>query len=287
MIRNLAPVAAQLLKVMPRKRLSWCLGQLAEVGAPTPVLDALVAQFVDTFEVDLSEVAQTGPYGTFDAFFTRKLREGTRPIDPRPESLVSPADGRLEDFGEIDDDLSLVIKNHRYNLMQLLEGVAQPEQYRGGKFAVIYLSPRDYHRVHAPVEGKLIDVVHVPGTLFPVNAIGVSHIKGLFGRNERVAFVQDTQNGRVCSLMVGAIGVGRITTKHASLVTNRGSSPAKPVRYESDANVSKGEELGVFHLGSTVILILSRTQASGLQWLQPMRAQVRMGEALSLNEGAA
>ncbi len=282
MIRRLSPVAAQVLKVLPRKRLSWCLGQLAEVGAPPQLLDVLVEQFIETFHVDMREVADEGPFHSFDAFFTRRLREGARPVDPTPGAIVSPADGRLEAFGEVSGSLKLQIKGHEYGIEALLNGISDPTPYRGGQFAVIYLSPRDYHRVHAPVSGRIIEVVHIPGTLFPVNTIGVSHIKGLFARNERVAFVHDCEPGPVCSLMVGAIGVGRITTPFAQLETNRGPRLAEPMVHDCSERVRKGDELGVFHLGSTVILILSRSRASSLHWCQPMGAQLRVGEALSI-----
>lgn len=293
MIRSLSPVAALLLKAMPRKHLSWCLGRLADVGAPGALLDPLVAQYIRVFDVDMSEVDETGQFANFDAFFTRKLRQGTRPIDSSEKVIVSPADGRLEDYGEITEDLVLSAKGRRYRVEELLAGVGDLGPYRGGQFGTIYLSPRDYHRVHAPIDGTVEKIVHIPGTLFPVNSIGVTHVHKLFARNERVAFVHSSAEGPLCSLMIGAIGVGRITTSLGPLQTNRGVAPSRPKTHACEARLNKGDELGVFHLGSTVILFLSRKRASGLQWLQPMGAQLRMGQALlgpippNREEGAA
>ncbi|MFZ1866782.1 MAG: archaetidylserine decarboxylase [Polyangiales bacterium] len=249
-------LAAQTVRVLPRKRLSRALGRLASARAPRPMVDAAVAAFIRAYDVDLSEVeAPPNGFRTFDEFFTRRLREGVRVVDPDPRALVSPADGRLEDLGEITSAGQLAIKGQSYTAADLLGDSEVAASYEGGRYFVVYLSPRDYHRVHAPVSGPVQAVRYIPGTLFPVNRIG-SHIPKLFQRNERLAIFQDSVvHGGVATIMVGAIGVGRIGLSFDQLETNRGHAPG--LRSYADASISRnrGEELGVFHMGSTAIVM--------------------------------
>ncbi len=205
--------AAQLLRVLPREGITRITGRLADLPLPSLVADAVVGLYVRAYRVDLGEtVAPAGSFPSFDAFFTRPLRDGARPISSNPETLVSPADGRLEDAGPIHAGGKLQIKGRDYAVADLVGDPAEVARYEGGQFAIVYLSPRDYHRVHAPVAGRITVVRSLPGDYFPVNSIGERHVDSLFSINRRVAIVIDTPaKGRVTVVMVGAMIVGRIT----------------------------------------------------------------------------
>jgi phosphatidylserine decarboxylase len=278
-------VAATSLKVLPRKQLSRMLGRLARVGAPEPVLQTAMRAYCRAYDVDLSECeVPAGGFSSFDAFFTRKLRPGTRTLDPDPAVVLSPSDGRVDDLGSIEPGATLKVKGRAYDVAELIGDPAAGPELEGGTFAVVYLSPRDYHRVHAPVTGSVTAVRHIPGTLFPVNAIGVRYVPNLLARNERVVIHQRSeQHGRVVTVMVGAVGVGRIGLSFDdSVVTNDGRAPGLRVYSEHPPQLERGDELGVFHLGSTVVLLLPPGQ--GHRLLPNAGAHVRMGEALARRE---
>lgn len=253
-----------------------------------PVLRAAVRAYCRAYGVDLSDYdIPDGGYPTFDAFFTRRLRSGARAIDPDPGSLVSPADGRLEAAGRIEPGLVLQVKGQRAAIAELIGDTVSESAFAAGWFAVVYLSPRDYHRVHAPVSGAVVSATHVPGTLFPVNDIGFAHVPGLLVRNERVVVEQlSERHGRVLTVMVGAFGVGRITLSFdATVVSNDGGSGGVR-RYEPDAPyLARGQELGVFHLGSTVVVLVAGPDAA-LRATATAGSSVRMGSALCRGQGA-
>lgn len=273
--------AAELLRVLPRKRMSRALGRLADLPVPSRVLDRLTSVYIRAYDVDLGECeVPDGGYATFDAFFTRRLRDGARELDPDPRVVVSPADGRVEDVGEIRAHGAFTVKGRPYALDELLADRGAHTRFAGGLFAIVYLSPRDYHRVHAPVSGRVARARHVAGTLYPVNAIGLAHVPGLFAKNERVAIEQRSElHGEVVTVLVGAVGVGRIGIAFdESLVTNTGRA-AETHDYGDDGPlVPRGDELGVFHLGSTVIVFV--TKAAGLAAAKHAGESVRMGESL-------
>ncbi|HSN84316.1 MAG TPA: archaetidylserine decarboxylase [Polyangiales bacterium] len=247
------------------------------------MVDAAVATFVRVYDVDLSEVEiPRDGFRTFDEFFTRRLREGARMVDPDSRALVSPADGRLEDLGEITVDGRLTIKGQPYTAAELLGDTETAAAYEGGRYFVVYLSPRDYHRVHAPVSGEIQTVRYIPGTLFPVNRVG-SHIPQLFVRNERLAILQESVvHGSVTTIMVGAIGVGRIGLSFDDLETNRGNAPG--LRSYADAPIarSRGDELGVFHMGSTAIVMTPPECA--LEVVVDSGTSIRMGQTMAVGE---
>lgn len=280
--RSASRLAAQTVRVLPRKRLSRVLGQITSARAPRPLVDAAVRAFVRTYDVDLSEVdVPDGGFRTFDEFFTRRLVEGARVVDPDPRALVSPADGRIEDLGEITSTGELIVKGQPYTAAELLEDPAAAAAYRGGHYFIVYLSPRDYHRVHAPTCGAVQYVRYIPGTLFPVNRIGTEHIARLFARNERLAIVQEGSiHGRVTTIMVGAIGVGRIGLSFDTVETNRGHAPGVRSYADSPIPRDRGEELGVFHMGSTAIVMTPPECA--LRLVAHPGAMVRVGEPMAV-----
>jgi phosphatidylserine decarboxylase len=262
--------AAQLVRAMPRVRLSHVVGRLCEQRLPPPLSRAVTAAYARAYGIDLSEAApESGPYPTFDAFFTRPLRPGARVVEDAP--LVSPADGKLEAAGTIASGAVLEVKGKPYEVGELVGEAKDSAGYAGGSFAVIYLSPRDYHRVHAPVDGAVTVVRSIAGDLFPVNAIG-ERFPRLFVRNHRVAIAVDTESlGRVTVVMVGAMVVGRISVtalgdKTVPIGTHTVSPPS---------SVLRGDELGRFHLGSTVVVLLE----PGLSVTRSL-GTVHYGEAL-------
>jgi phosphatidylserine decarboxylase len=275
-------VAAETLRLLPRKRLSRALGRVASASAPSPALRKAIDVYVRAYDVDLGEAEiPAAGFRTFDEFFTRSLRPGARPIEGGEGTFVSPADGKVEDVGPIEDGALVHVKGQEYEVGELLGDPADAERFAGGQFAVVYLSPRDYHRVHAPASGKVTTVRHVGGTLFPVNAFGVRSYPQLFARNERVAFFQQTEaHGEIASVMIGAIGVGRISVSFdPSIMTNVGRGPTTQ-RYDGARapNLARGDELGIFHLGSTVVLFTTRKAGALLRVTAGER--VRVGQAL-------
>jgi phosphatidylserine decarboxylase len=275
-------VAATSLRALPRKRLSRWLGRLARVEGPKPVLSAAMRAYCRAYGVDLADfqVPDQG-FDTFDAFFTRQLKPGVRSIDPDPRALVSPADGRVEDSGVIHAGATFLVKGRRYDVAELLGDPSAGLELEGGHFAVIYLSPRDYHRVHAPADGPVTALRHVPGTLLPVNAIGVAHFPNLLARNERVAVHQRSEvHGRVITVLVGAVGVGRISVSFdETVITNDGRPEGLRVYGDAPPQLRRGDELGVFHLGSTVVLFVA--PGPSLTLLPRSGSRVRMGEAIA------
>jgi phosphatidylserine decarboxylase len=246
--------AAQLLRVLPRVGISRAVGRLCERQLPPQVSRAIAEAYCRAYSVDMGEVEPLeGAYPSFDAFFTRALRKGARAVSE--DAVVSPADGLLSAIGRVEPGARIVVKGRPYDVRTLTGDRADAERYEGGSFAVVYLSPRDYHRVHAPVDGVISCVRGMPGDLFPVNSIGERHVPRLFVRNNRVAICVDSKLlGRVTVVMVGAMIVGRIS------VTVLGGSSARPGEHSllPPTEVQRGDEIGMFHLGSTVVLLFER-----------------------------
>ncbi|MBC7171112.1 MAG: phosphatidylserine decarboxylase [Polyangiaceae bacterium] len=274
-------LAAEVLRLLPRKRISRALGAAADVRGPRGVVDQAIETFVRIYGVDVSEaVVPPGGYKSFNDFFTRTLVPGARPIDADPRTIVSPADGVVDDLGPIDVASTMTVKGKLYDVADLLADPEAAARYEGGTFFVVYLSPRDYHRVHAPVDGPVERIRYVPGTLFPVNSIGTEHVPRLFARNERVSIVQKSARfGEVTTVMVGAIGVGRIGLSFDELQTNSGDSPGVREYGPRAPMRRKGEELGVFHLGSTAVVLIEPGHDLSLQIERG--TSVRMGEQVA------
>lgn len=275
-------LARETLRWLPRKGISRAFGKIAASEPPRALLAKAIDAYVRAYKVDLDEcVIPEEGFRTFNEFFSRPLREGARVIAPDPSAIVSPADGRLEDEGPIGDDASFLVKGRRYTALEMLGSEADAEEMRGGRFAIVYLSPRDYHRVHAPVTGKVTRARHIGGTLYPVNRIGLDHVEKLFATNERVCVRQESERfGPVVTVLVGALIVGGIAVSFdASIHSNQGRARGE-VRYPNPVNVERGAELGRFLLGSTAILFLPRRAMQGLVSKTPTGVSVKMGQAL-------
>ena len=253
--------AAQLLRVLPRRGISRAAGRLADHRWSAPVERAVVGVYSRVYRVRFDECQRERGYDSFDEFFTRPLRAGARPVDPAPDAVVSPADGRLESMGAIEAGSTFLVKGRRYSVADLVGDEQEARRYDGGAACVVYLSPRDYHRVHAPVAGVISCVRSLPGDYFPVNAIGVRHVENLFGVNRRVAICIDTPAssglGRVTVVMVAAIVVGRVTVTGI----DAHDVPEGTHRIDPPVRVERGGEIGVFHLGSTAVLFVEPSAA--------------------------
>jgi phosphatidylserine decarboxylase len=240
------------------------------------VSDAIVQLYARAYHVDLGECAHgASSYPSFDAFFTRPLRPGAREVCSAESEIASPADGHVHSIGVVDPGGALLVKGRPYQVAELIGDEADAPRYAGGQFAVIYLSPSNYHRVHAPVGGRIALVRSMPGDRYPVNSLGEQHVPSLFSRNRRVAIVIDTNAlGRVTVVMVGAIIVGRITVG----VIDAPDVPIGNHAIQPPAAVAKGDEIGVFHLGSTAIVFVPPGSAAGLS--RPL-GPIRMGQSLA------
>jgi len=240
-------------------RLSRATARLADWQAPGPILRALMRAYIRAYRVDMSEVAEPlSSFATFNAFFTRRLRAGARPISTEPGTVVSPSDSRLASIGTLPEDgLLEQNKGRTYSLVDLLGSAQDAAVFARGVHATLYLSPSMYHRVHSPVDGVIRSWRYLPGRLFPVNTMAVRQVERLFAVNERVYIRIDTVDfGPVAVVMVGATNVGRISLSFADLVTNEGR-PAGEVTPPAPIPVARGDELGAFNLGSTVVLLVA------------------------------
>ncbi|MGO0305462.1 archaetidylserine decarboxylase [Endozoicomonas acroporae] len=247
--------------------------------------NGLIRWAIDHYHVNMSEAKRESAeeYRHFNDFFTRSLKEGARPLPEDPEMIVSPADGVISQIGDIKNGRIFQAKGHDYSLVELLGGDLElGQEFMGGKFATIYLSPKDYHRVHIPAAGSLHKMVHVPGRLFSVNQGTVENIPNLFARNERVVSIFDTEYGPMAVIMVGAINVASIETVWAGLVTPQRGQVATTTYGEASPSVelSRGDELGRFKLGSTAIVLFGKDQIEWLENWQP-GLSIKMGEALA------
>lgn len=249
--------------------------------------NAFTDWFVRTFKVDLSEAQISDPHGYehFNAFFTRALQPQARPIVSGRFEIACPVDGAVSQAGTIEDGQIFQAKGHRYSLTELLGGSAKrAAPFQEGAFATLYLSPRDYHRIHMPLGGQLREMVHVPGRLFSVNNATVKVIPGVFARNERVVSIFDTAFGPMALVKVGAINVGSIETVWAGEITPPAGRVVRtwhyPLAGEGAISLERGDEMGRFNMGSTVIVLFARDAIEWVSTLQPGVA-VRMGSLLA------
>jgi len=248
-----------------------------------PLKALLIRAFLRLYRVDMTEARESDPgaYATFNQFFTRPLRAGARPLAVQQDAVACPADGVLSQLGTIAGDRIFQAKGQDYSLLELLGGNrAWAERLAGGQFATIYLSPRDYHRVHMPLAGTLRQMQHVPGRLFAVNPVTATQVPRLFARNERVLCLFDGEPGPFALILVGAIFVGSMETVWAGQVTP--TPRIRPDRtYEVDEaiHLEKGAEMGRFNMGSTVILLIGPDRST---WSPGLRTgdKVRMGERI-------
>jgi len=249
------------VRLMPRRMLSRAMGFLAELPMPRLLLVPVLRAYAKGFGADLSEAARPlGAYRSFNDFFTRELRDGLRPLDADPTSLVSPVDGRVYASGAVEAGTILQCKGVSYRVADLLGSEADAAPFHGGTFLTCYLSPKDYHRIHWPFDASVTRIRHLPGDLWPVNDAALAGVPRLFARNERVAILGTTAAGAAVALVpVGALNVGSIRLAFHRLRTNRGA-PAVPrtIAIAPPVQARRGAEAARFAFGSAVVLLVSR-----------------------------
>lgn len=261
--------------------ISNTMARLADAKLPPAVLRRLIRGYIRAYRVDMSEVADPmESFTTFNHFFTRRLRDGARPVASEPGVVAAAADSRVSSIGSLPRDAQAdPIKGRSYEVEALLGSAEEAAAFASGVHATLYLSPSMYHRVHSPVDGTIVAWRYIPGRLFPVNTLAVRHVPGLFAVNERVSVTIDTPaHGRVAVVLVGAANVGRISLAFTSLMTNTGGA-ARHEKPSVPIAIRRGDELGAFNLGSTVVLLIADPRLAPAPGVEP-GGLVRMGQAL-------
>lgn len=269
--------------LMPGHLVSRLMLRFTRIRHPA-IRKPFVRWFVKSFGVNMDEAAESDPtaYEHFNAFFTRALKPGIRPFPADPQQIGCPVDGTGSQAGPISAGRVFQAKGRDYSLVQLLGGSeSRAEPFLGGHFSTIYLSPRDYHRIHMPMDATLREMIHVPGRLFSVSPATTRVIPGLFARNERVICLFDTAVGPMAMVLVGAVFVAGIETVWHGLVTPPAGRIPRLWRYveESAPRLARGDEMGRFNMGSTVILLFG---PEAVQWADELKAgaPVRMGQPI-------
>jgi phosphatidylserine decarboxylase len=271
-----------LLRWTPKGTFSRGIGWLARRRVPPRLRPLVYGGFARRVGVDLSQLDRPlEAFERFDDFFTRPLPHGARPVAEGDQVVVSPVDGVVSEVGVAEGGRLIQCKGLDYTVRGLLADAVEARHFEGGGYATFYLSPRDYHRVHSPVDGKVVGYRHVPGAFFPVNPLAVHNIAGLFSLNERLVTYVDGPLGHVAIVMVAATGVGHITLAYDRDVhTHRRGASGRTgwvQRYASPRALARGAELGMFHLGSTVIVLFEPKRVR----LEAQRGQtVRVGERI-------
>lgn len=268
------------LYLLPHHAISRALFGLTRLR--TSLKNPFVRWYIDHYGVDMEEAAEPDPsaYSDFNSFFTRALKPGMRTLTEAADEIACPVDGRISQVGEISGGRIFQAKGHSYSLLELVGGdpaLAQP--FREGRFATLYLSPKDYHRVHMPLAGKLRETLYIPGRLFSVAPHAVRVVPRLFARNERVLAYFDTPAGPMTLVLVGAINVAAIETVWSGLMTPpRGSRIQRWTHFEQAVQLDQGAEMGRFNMGSSVILLLG----SNIEWSQQLMPgqDVQLGQSL-------
>lgn len=271
-----------LQQILPHDIVSRIAGKLAECRMRL-IKNLCITVFAKIYHIDLSEAQETNSknYEHFNAFFTRALKPGARPLPENPNIIVSPVDATIAQIGKIHDNALITAKSAKLSLPQLLADEHLAHFFAGGDFVTLYLSPSNYHRVHMPVAGNLLEMIHVPGQLFSVNKKTVAQIPDVFCRNERVVTIFETAIGKVAIILVGALIVGSIETYwEKTFASKQLRSRCKIWHYRNEIKLARGQELGRFKLGSTVIMV---TAKNALKWADNviLGHPIKMGQELS------
>lgn len=270
--------------LLPKHLLTRAVGLLAKakLGGLTTFM---IEQFIKKYKINTKEIAgRIEDYKTFNDFFSRPLLPDARPINLNEDTIIYPVDGKISQFGKIENKFLFQAKNHYYTTEALLADSAEAEAFQNGEFITIYLSPKDYHRVHIPFNGVLEKMIHVPGDLFSVNPFNAKHIPELFARNERVVCYFNTPVGRMAVVFVGATIVRSISTAWAGTVAPTKNKDITVFEYtDRELTFPKGAEIGKFFMGSTVICLFEKDKIKfneDLQAGQPTRMGMKMAERL-------
>ena len=268
---------------LPKHGVSKLVGFLARAKLGF-ITTGLIKAFIKAYNINMDEAEHSDPkhYKTFNEFFTRPLAPGVRPLVSEEKAVAHPVDGTISQLGPIKDGTLVQAKNHYYSALELLGGDQDlADKFEDGDFATIYLAPSDYHRLHMPLAGTLTDMVYVPGDAFSVNPLTAENVPNLFARNERVSCVFDTEVGPMAMVLVGATIVRSIETVWAGEITPPRGKSVNRWQYPADGNkaiyLEKGEEMGRFKLGSTVVCLFPKDKVEFLETMQN-GTKTRMGE---------
>ncbi len=274
--------------LLPRFWLTGLIYRVARIRNVS-VKDFLITKFVSLYDVDIDDVKLDvpGDFETFNAFFIRELDSNARPVDPDSNAIVSPVDGTISSAGAIRNNSIFQAKGLDYSLEDLLATDLQDaRRYVDGLYATIYLAPYNYHRIHAPLDGKIIAANYIPGDLFSVNTATAANVPGLFRRNERLVLHVESVHGPYAMVFVGALNVGSISTPWSGEIRPRKEGVVEMINLEKGPDeVGKGDLLGWFNMGSTVILLLPAGAASWKTGLDPT-STVQMGESIGTVQSA-
>ncbi|MXQ54374.1 archaetidylserine decarboxylase [Shimazuella alba] len=273
------PVLRFFWKITPKNVLSRLVGNIAK----KPFSRHFIPFYIKKFQIDLNPVKkQVGQFDNLLDFFVRELHDEARPIDPNPNLVVSPVDGVITQIGKIDEGTLIQAKGISYHVNDLLANIDDAKFFLNGQFATIYLSPRDYHRIHSPIAGQISSLSYIPGNLYPVNESGVRLFPGLFVQNERVISYIEGNAGTVALVKVGATNVGSIKVSFDDQIsTNTGGRHQQNKKvYVESIQMKKGEELGRFEFGSTVILLFEENAISWLPSIQECTS-LKMGQPIA------
>ncbi|MBP8070727.1 MAG: phosphatidylserine decarboxylase [Acinetobacter sp.] len=262
--------------IVPQQKLSRVVGKVA--ASENPFLKNIVIQaFKKQYGIDMSIAEQSNAlkFKSFNEFFTRSLKEDVRAVDSNPNSIVSPADGAISQLGKINEGDIFQAKGQSFSVDKLIGDPQLAAPFKDGEFATVYLSPKDYHRVHMPFAGTLTETLYIPGELFSVNQTTAENIPGLFARNERMVCLFDTELGRMAVVLVGAMIVAGIET----VATGKVKPTGRLELNHHEMKLEKGDELGRFYLGSTAVILFEQDK---IKWDEAFKANsvVVMGEAL-------
>ncbi len=274
------------LRLLPKNAASRAAGAFTRWEAPAPLRQGLMRAFARRYGIDLSECDDVATFRTFGEFFARPLRPGLRPIAPGEDVVVSPVDAVVSEAGLAEQGRLVQAKGIDYRVEDLLADGAAAARLAGGAWATLYLSPKDYHRIHFPLGGRVLGWRYVPGRLWPVNAASVANVPGLFCVNERLVTLLESPLGLCSIVAVGATIVGRVRAFYDAGIPPTNLPKARPERrdYERPLPVEKGQELGAFEMGSTVVLLFEPGRVALRPAIVP-GARVRVGEPIGGKPG--
>ena len=276
-----AELFVALQRLLPKHALSRLIAKAAESQRPW-LKNALIERAIASFDININEAESSDldDYKNFNSFFTRALKEGVRPIDGDAKAIVSPADGAVSQAGPINHQRIIQAKGSDYSASRLLGNSQQAKSYENGSFATIYLSPRDYHRVHIPAAGKLLSTRYIPGDLFSVNDQTAQALPNLFARNERLVCEFESEIGNFVVVFVGAMLVAGIETVWGGYETPGPGAIRETDYSDRDLNYTKGDEIGRFKFGSTVVMLFQEDKISWQDSLMP-QTDIQMGEKIA------
>jgi phosphatidylserine decarboxylase len=272
--------ARSVWRIFPKRALSGAIGWGSSRNLPNALRVAMLSRFASAYGIDASEAEKPlAEYSGFDDFFTRNLRPGARPVDRGPGRVVSTSDGTVVESGVIEAGKLIQAKGVLFALDELISDAESAARLGGGAYFITYLSPKDYHRVHSPVAGRIVGWRHIPGVLFPVNARSVNREPRLFVGNERFVTFIEGEAGFTAVVMIAAVGVGHVTAAYDDEIATHRSrflrAGLSQRRYDQPRPIGRGDELGTFHLGSTTIVVFEPGRVT-LDALTPGSA-IKMG----------